>query len=132
MTFVKVTKPEGGERKIAPDFSDFQDPRKVFHHLDRLHELQSTGDTRPIHMTIGLTNYCNHKCPWCYINWHQAGRASERSGAGDRKQKAINANWRLIEAVREARDIGLKAVTIVGDGEPTLHNRFVEVLERLS
>jgi radical SAM protein with 4Fe4S-binding SPASM domain len=118
--------------RIEPNLEDFQNPRKIFSHLDRIHELQTTGDTRPVHMTIGLTNYCNHKCSWCYINWHQAGRASERSGSGDIKRKAINADWRLIEAVGEARQLGLKAVTIVGDGEPTMHKRFIEVLEKLS
>src|SRR5215813_63262 len=120
-----------GDPRIAPNLEDFQNPDKIFHHIDRVHELHATGDTRPIHMTIGLTNYCNHKCPWCYINWHQAGRTSERSGAGSRNQKAVNADWRLIEAVGEARELGLKAVTIVGDGEPTLHKRFIEILERL-
>lgn len=117
--------------RIAPDFNDFQDPRKVFTHLDRVLELQQAGDTRPVHMTIGLTNYCNHKCPWCYINWYQAGRASERSGAGDAKRRAVNADDRLIEAVGEAVEMGLKAITIVGDGEPTMHKKFVPYLRKL-
>lgn len=117
--------------RIAPDFKDFQDPRKIFTHLDRVFELQQTGDTRPVHMTIGLTNYCNHQCPWCYINWNQAGRTSERSGAGDASRRAVNAGDRLIDAVGEAVEIGLKAVTIVGDGEPTMHKKFVPYLKRL-
>lgn len=118
---------------LHPNLEDFQDPRKIFHHADRVFELWRDGDTRPVHMTIGLTNYCNHKCPWCYINWNQAGRASERSGGeqADAGRRAINADWRLIEAVGEAAAIGLKAVTIVGDGEPTLHKRFVEFLTAL-
>lgn len=119
------------ESRVEAEFEDFQDPRKVFTHFDRVHELQTTGDTRPVHMTIGLTNYCNHKCPWCYINWNQAGRASERSGAGDASRRAINADDRLIEAIAEACTLGLKAVTIVGDGEPTLHKKFIAYLERL-
>jgi radical SAM protein with 4Fe4S-binding SPASM domain len=119
--------------KIPVMLEDFQDPHKVFHHIDRVHELATTGDTRPVHMTIGLTNYCNHKCNWCYINWHQAGKLSERSGyEGEKVHKAINADWRLIDAVREAKEIGLKAVTIVGDGEPTMHPRFVEMFDALA
>lgn len=118
--------------RIAPDFKDFQDPRKIFSHLDRVLELRETGDTRPVHMTIGLTNYCNHKCPWCYINWYQAGRTSERSGAGDAQRRAVNADDRLISAVGEAVEMGLKAVTIVGDGEPTLHKKFVPYMRQLS
>src|SRR3990167_5545379 len=112
---------------------DFQNPLKVFHHSDRIAELQATGDTRPVHMTIGLTNYCNHACPWCYIEWKKAGPLSMlRSGHVAPQQPAINAPERLIEAVGEAKELGLKAVTIVGDGEPTLHPRFVAMLERLA
>jgi len=122
--------PESG--KVRPDLEDFQDPHKVFHHLDRVFELARTGDTRPIHMTIGLTNYCNHRCPWCFINWNQAGRAAERSGNADGRRQAVNAERRLIEAVGEAAAMGLKAVTIVGDGEPTLHKRLAEYLEKLA
>ncbi|MCH9036572.1 MAG: hypothetical protein IH860_04545 [Chloroflexi bacterium] len=94
--------------KIPSNLEDFQDSHKIFHHVDRVYELWKTGDTRPVHMTIGLTNYCNHKCPWCYINWTQAGRLSERSGNATPKKKAINASWRLIEAVGEAKELGLK------------------------
>lgn len=118
--------------RVPVDLEDFQNPAKIFHHLDRLVELRDTGDTRPVHMTIGLTNYCNHKCPWCYINWNQAGRTAERSGNAPGDRRAINAEWRLVEAVGEAAAIGLKAVTIVGDGEPTLHKRFTEILAALA
>jgi cyclic pyranopterin phosphate synthase len=119
------------EGKNEPNLKDFQDSKKIFNHIKNVYELFYTGDTTPVHMTIGFTNYCQHKCPWCYINWQQAGRTSERSGAGDVNRKAINASDRLIDGVGEAAAIGLKAVTIVGDGEPTLHKKFVEYLKRL-
>lgn len=115
--------------KIPPTLEDFQNPKKIFHHLDRVQELKQTGDTRPVHMTIGLNNYCNHRCPWCYINWSQAGH---RDVARSSIIKPVNAGTRILEAVREARDLGLKAVTIVGDGEPTLHPRFPEIMAELS
>ena len=117
---------------MLPAFEDFQNPLKIFHHSDRIQELHATGDTRPIHMTIGLTNYCNHKCPWCYINWNQSGAQSKRSGAKGSVKKAINADERLTEAIAEAKEMGLKAVTIVGDGEPTLHIRFLEMFEGIA
>ena len=116
--------------KILPFLEDFQNPFKVFHHTDRVHELKETGDTRPIHLTLGLNNYCNHRCSWCYINWSQAGQADlENPDHGIKR--AVVAEPRIIEAVREARNLGLKAVTLVGDGEPTLHPRFPGILAEL-
>ena len=119
------------EGKNSPNLRDFQDSKKIFRHIKHVYELYATGDTTPVHMTIGFTNYCQHKCPWCYINWQQAGSNSERSGAGDKNRKAINADNRLIAAVKEAAEMGLKAVTIVGDGEPTMHKKFTNYLKEL-
>lgn len=107
---------------------DFLDAGKIFSHPDRVYDLWKTGDTTPIHMTIGLTNYCNHKCPWCYINWAQAGKTKPGQ---ESVIKGLNADWRIIEAVGEAKAMGLKAVTIVGDGEPLLHPRIAEILAAL-
>lgn len=118
--------------KIKPNLEDFQNPYKVFHHLDRVESLKKTGDSFPLHLTIGLTNHCNHKCSWCYINWNQAGSLAKRSGASNlNTKKAINADFKIIEAVKQAVNMGLKAVTIVGDGEPTLHPKFSEYLDEL-
>ncbi len=119
------------EGKNTPFLKDFQDSKKVFAHVKNIYELFHKGDTTPVHMTLGFTNYCQHKCPWCYINWQQAGRNSLRSGNGTKERKAINADDRYIEAVKEARDLGLKAVTIVGDGEPTMHKKFVQHTDRI-
>ena len=119
------------EGKNSANLRDFQNSQKIVHHIKNVYELWKAGDTNPIHMTIGFTNYCQHKCPWCYINWQQSGRTSLRSGNGDLLRKAINADDRLIQAVEEAVSMGLKAVTIVGDGEPTLHKKFIEYLEKL-
>ena len=122
---------KSGAFKNSPNLKDFQDSRKIFHHIDRVYDLWKTGDTVPVHMTVGLTNYCQHKCPWCYINYDQAGANSKRSGAGDPDKKAINADDKLINAVLEAREMGLKAITFVGDGEPTLHKRFADYSYKL-
>lgn len=124
------TTPDGRRDRIPPALEDFQNPHKIFLHLDRVQELKATGDTRPVHMTIGLNNYCNHKCPWCYINWSQVGRTQQQAGTIT-TIKAVNAGDRIVEAVREARALGLKAVTLVGDGEPTLHPRFPEIVAAL-
>lgn len=94
---------------------------KLVYHFDKLNELFTTGKTYPIHATIGLTNYCNHKCTWCYIDY-----------AKDIKHQ-INADIeKMLEALAQAKEKGLKAITLVGDGEPTLHPEFEIFLEKVS
>ena len=102
----------------------FKVPIKYFITLKKIEQLKNSGDTTPIHITVGLTNFCNHKCPWCYINWNQSGQQNKRSGTINRPPpKPIQADLKIIEALKEAKEMGLKAITIVGDGEPTLHKK---------
>jgi cyclic pyranopterin phosphate synthase len=103
---------------------DFHNPNKIFVHLDRVKELRDRGDTTPIHLTIGLVNFCNHKCMWCYIEWAQSGK-------GKNTKPHIMDPSVLIETLKEAKDMGLKAITIVGDGEPTLHPNFAKILDEI-
>ncbi|MEY4505159.1 MAG: hypothetical protein RL154_1456, partial [Pseudomonadota bacterium] len=94
---------------------------KLVYHYDRLNELFTNGHTRPVHITVGLTNYCNHKCTWCYIDF-----------AKDIKHR-INADFdKMLVALSDAKEIGAKAITFVGDGEPTLYPRFEEFTNAVS
>jgi len=93
---------------------------KLLFHADRVHELMTKGSTNPVHVTVGLSNYCNHKCVWCYIDF-----------VHEQAKKAVNADIdKMLAALKDARDIGVKAITLVGDGEPTLHPRFIEFVDR--
>ncbi len=94
---------------------------KLVYHYDRLSELFNSGQTRPVHVTVGLTNYCNHKCTWCYIDFVK-----------DIKHR-VNADFdKMLLALQDAKSMGAKAMTLVGDGEPTLYPRFAEFVETAS
>ena len=94
---------------------------KLVFHYEKINELFTKGKTYPIHITIGLTNYCNHKCTWCYIDY-----------AKDIKHQ-INADIdKMIDALTIAKKYGTKAITLVGDGEPTLHPQFDLLLEKVN
>ena len=49
------------EGKNSANLRDFQNSQKIVHHIKNVYELWKAGDTNPIHMTIGFTNYCQHK-----------------------------------------------------------------------
>lgn len=94
---------------------------KLIHHYDRLSNIFTKGHSTPVHITVGLTNYCNHKCPWCYIDFIR-----------DTHITRINADIsKMMDALTDAKNMGLKAITIVGDGEPTLHPEFTEFLYKV-
>lgn len=93
---------------------------KLVFHYEKINELFKEGRTYPIHITIGLTNYCNHKCTWCYIDY-----------AKDIKHQINADRVKFIEALKSAKDFGAKAITIVGDGEPTLHPEFDKFLKEV-
>lgn len=94
---------------------------KLIFHYEKINELFKMGKTYPIHITIGLTNYCNHKCTWCYIDY-----------AKDIKHQINADRKKFMEALSSAKRFGAKAITIVGDGEPTLHPEFSEFLEDIN
>lgn len=84
---------------------------KVIYHADRLVDIKNTGDAYPVHMVVGLTDYCNHRCIFC--NTEFATADTSRVHAIDKRT--------LLKFLRGAKDAGLKAVTLCGSGEPLIY-----------
>ncbi len=96
---------------------------KVFYHLDPLHGYIDHGDCYPIHITVGLTNRCNHSCIWCYGH----DTISEHYNDNDFAPVRM-----IVDAIREVAQVGLRSVTLVGTGEPTLHPEFVKIVRGIT
>lgn len=91
---------------------------KVFYHIDQLYDFYKRGDNYPVHMTVGLTTYCNHRCVFCYSDFETAD-----------PRKNINADAdKFLEAFKEAYDVGLKSISLVGTGEPLLHKDVTKII----
>lgn len=99
------------------------DFRKVFYHTDNLIELKQTGDSWPIHMQVGLTSFCNHRCIFCH-----GGHTAIES---DLFKPAIIDLDILLNCLKEAKVHGLKAVTFVGNGEPLLYPHIDKLFEEV-
>lgn len=102
------------------------DPRaKLFHHLDRLAELQETGQTSaPINVEVDLSNRCSLGCSWCHFAYtHTRGPLAHVPGGdipgGDLMDTAL-----ALRIVREFAGGNVRSITWTGGGEPTLHPRF--------
>ena len=96
---------------------------KIFYHREHLNEvLSGSMEVFPIHLELGLTNFCNHNCEFCYA----AG--SKFSADASRRRVEIDTN-RLLEIIGELRSLGIRSTNLVGSGESTLHQDFVKIIE---
>ncbi len=93
---------------------------KVLYFPEHVKALVENRETYPIHMQIGPVNFCNHDCTFCY-----AARSMFDAQGVNRSRIHVE---RLMEIVEEMTPLGLKAATLVGSGEPTLHPRLDEII----
>lgn len=89
---------------------------KILYHYDKIDKLKKNEVQFPVHVTISLGNYCNHKCLWCTVYEYQQSKA---------KQLDVPT---LINWLGKAKERGVKAVGYVGHGEPTAHRQFGELI----
>lgn len=93
---------------------------KIVYHYDKLEKLRRGEPQLPVHVTVSLGNYCNHKCLWCTA--YAAQQKQVRQMDGDR----------LVRFLERAAARGLKAVGYVGNGEPTAYPGFRELTRRVN
>lgn len=85
------------------------DGHKLIYHMDRVYEHYRDGKRiTPLHIDIGATKLCNIRCVYCY-------------GIFQNFTKDIIPRKPLIKLFSDAPDIGVKSLTLTGDGEPTLN-----------
>lgn len=89
-------------------------------HLDRL---VSGEEAYPIHVQIGPVNFCNHDCTFCY-----AARTMFDAKSVSRTRIDVE---RLMVIMEDMKTSGLRAATLVGAGEPTLHPQIAQIIEGL-
>ncbi len=93
---------------------------------DRLAAIREGRACAPVHVRIKPTNRCNHNC------WYCAYRADNlQLGEGMDEADQI-APEKMFEIARDVVDMGVKAVTFSGGGEPLLYKPLPEIIEYLS
>lgn len=97
---------------------------KIFYHQDILKHLLDNERCNPIYIRIKPTNRCNHNCNYChyrsaYLNLDEYNPVDE-----------IPYN-KMMEIVDDISDMGVKAVTFSGGGEPLLYPHIEEVMEKV-
>lgn len=95
---------------------------KIFGHLQEVQKVKNGERIAPIYVRIKPTNRCNQNCYYCHyknpyleLDQYQPTDEIERE--------------KMLEIIRDFKDIGVKAVTFSGGGEPLLYPYIEETME---
>ena len=97
---------------------------KIFGHLEEVHKVKRGERIAPIYVRIKPTNRCNQNCYYChyknpYLELDQYHPADEIDYE------------KMMEIIQDFKDIGVKAVTFSGGGEPLLYPYIEETMEAI-
>ncbi|MFH1318973.1 MAG: radical SAM protein [Candidatus Omnitrophota bacterium] len=100
---------------------------KVFHFKDKLDSLPKNIDEimPPIHIRIKPTNVCNHNC------WYCAYKSKDLQLGKDMVERDFIPRNKMLEIVEDISEMGVKAVTFSGGGEPFCYPYLYETVESL-
>jgi MoaA/NifB/PqqE/SkfB family radical SAM enzyme len=100
---------------------------KIFHYQAKVDSLPKTvaAILPPVHIRIKPTNICNHRCWYCAYNAEglQLGK--------DMVTKDTIPLPKMMEIVSDIAEMGVKAVTFSGGGEPFCYPHLVPALKEL-
>src|SRR3989339_90697 len=101
---------------------------KVFHFKDKIDSLPEFVDSilAPIHIRIKPTNVCNHNC------WYCAYKADNLHLGKDMQKNSFIPREKMFEIIDDLVEIGVKAVSFSGGGEPFCYPYLLDAVKRLS
>lgn len=98
---------------------------KMFHFRERLDSLQRGEPVAPMHVRIKPINACNHNCFYCCY------RSDDLYLGELLNEKDMIPQQKMQEIVEDMIDMGVKAVTFTGGGEPLIYPHFAASARRL-
>tara|TARA_A100000172_G_scaffold13923_2_gene7323 strand:- start:267 stop:1346 length:1080 start_codon:yes stop_codon:yes gene_type:complete len=99
--------------------------KKIVWFPEKLQSFAEGEITSPLYVRVKPLNRCNHKCFWCVYHEPDLSQMHE----GMEKQDMITLD-KMYEILDNFKDMGVKAVTYSGGGEPLMHPNTVEYLQR--
>jgi len=101
---------------------------KIFHFKEKLDSLPIEKDIilSPLHIRIKPTNICNHNC------WYCAYRKDNIQLGKDMVIQNQIPREKMMELIDDFIDMGLKALTFSGGGDPFCYPYLLEAVRRLS
>lgn len=95
---------------------------KIFYHHELLCNLMKEERCAPVYIRIKPTNRCNHDCSYCHYK-HSYVDLDEYKPMDEIPRHKMR------EIISDMADMGVKAVTFTGGGEPLLYSHIEEAME---
>lgn len=96
---------------------------KIFYHTEKIEDILKERRTAPIYIRIKPTNCCNQNCYYC---------GSKDDNVPEDRQfdsKAMISWNKMQEILQDISDMGVKAVTFSGGGEPLIYPYIEDALK---
>jgi len=108
------------DRKTTP-YSNL----KIFAHPDKLKAIRQGVRTAPLYIRLKPTNVCNHRCYYCSY-------ADDVLGLRDDVNPKDYIPWeKMREIIYDFGDMGVKAITFSGGGEPLVYPYILQAMTAL-
>jgi MoaA/NifB/PqqE/SkfB family radical SAM enzyme len=99
---------------------------KIFWHDKKMKSFLEEKITAPLHVRVKPTNRCNHKCAFCSYD-PQTGDIGVRNEANRTDELPKE---KIHEILEDFREIGVKAITFSGGGEPLIYPHIKTAMEK--
>lgn len=97
---------------------------KIFCHPEIIKNLEEGKRCQPVYIRIKPTNRCNHNCYYCH--YKNAYLDLDDYNPSDEIPKE-----KMLQIIDDMAEMGVKAVTFSGGGEPLLYTYIEETMERV-
>jgi MoaA/NifB/PqqE/SkfB family radical SAM enzyme len=101
---------------------------KIFHYKEKLDSLPEAVDRilPPLHIRLKPTNACNQRC------WYCAYRLDDVQLGKDMDVRSQMPRQKMLELIEDFQEMGIKAITFSGGGEPLCYPYLGEALSGLA
>jgi MoaA/NifB/PqqE/SkfB family radical SAM enzyme len=101
---------------------------KIFHFQDKINSLPLENEKilPPLHIRIKPTNVCEHNC------WYCAYTADKQQLGKDMVTKDYIPKEKMMEIIDDIDDMGVKALTFSGGGDPFYYPYLLDAVKKLS
>lgn len=96
---------------------------KILYHTDKIEDLKNRRRTAPVYVRIKPTNQCNQRCYYCVY-------ADDKVFDSRKVNRRESIPWeKMEEIIQDLQEMGVKAVTFSGGGEPLLYHSIIPTLK---